>query len=104
MRVYNARKSNPVKSEMWDVVAYDVRGNARDGYEVNDKHRVGKVHLPESVLSGTDAAVVSFLKKAGIIGPAAKNSRFTLDGDDDVIYFDYGGKPDFELQRHGPRG
>jgi hypothetical protein len=80
------------------VWSYDVWGNAREGYEVNDRCKVGKVEIPEEALTppadvmtgeafhawgvASDKAIVKALVDAGYLRPRFK---LEVEGDDGRI-------------------
>jgi hypothetical protein len=71
----------------YQICTYDVWGNARDGWDVNDV-RPGPVVAIDDARS--DAQVIRALRAAGIIGRQHTRS-FTVDGDETVyVSFDYG--------------
>lgn len=52
----------------YDVLSFDVWGNARDGYDTNDVYRVGRVRLPDDasrrqVIAALRAAVGITMKR-----------------------------------------
>lgn len=81
-----------VISTTWEVRTYDVWGNAKDGYEVNDSYRQGEVQLELKVLryntafpgSEFEAAEPTDRQIAGVFGVRA--SSVETDGDDRTIY------------------
>jgi hypothetical protein len=75
----------------WELRTYDVWGNARDGYEVNDTYRAGTVTLRLTVIvnnAGTPQEFVSAYPSDSQIRRAMSLRRFRLetDGDDLTIY------------------
>ena len=81
----------------WRVFSLDVWGNARDGYEVNDRSGIGKVRLPDDA---TNEQIVRALKDAGILRKTVRMSQIAIDGDDMFISIDQAkdGKPVFQLE------
>ena len=74
----------------WDLRTYDVWGNAKDGYEVNDTFGAGSVELRlkvELCNAGTPQEFTSAYPSAGqvqrVLGTRA---GLSLDGDDTCIY------------------
>ena len=65
-----------MKSKMaeFEIVTYDVWGNAKDGYEVNDCRKQGTVEIPESVfefkgaddIGKMDSRLMKALRKADV--------------------------------------
>lgn len=75
----------------WDIVTYDVWGNAKDGWEVNDAYRSGTVDIrlrPETHNVGTPMEFVSASPSDADIRDALGVSRIRLEteGDDLCIY------------------
>lgn len=78
----------------WDVWTYDVWGNARDGYEVNDRFNEGRdvpIRLRvETFNAGTpqafDAAYPSNRQIKAVLGLTNDNQAIETDGDDLAIY------------------
>lgn len=75
---------------VWEIATYDVWGNSKEGFEVNDVYRNGEITIrckPERYNIGTEREFVSCgpsdyqIKK--IFGI---NCRIDKDGDDMVIY------------------
>ena len=65
--------------------SYDVWGNKRDGYEVNDRSKIGTFTLSPRTLK-SDKAFVRWVKRTLGIKPRV---RVTLDGDDKTIYVEH---------------
>jgi hypothetical protein len=77
--------------------SYDVWGNKKDGYDVNDVFRTNDVvFIPNKVSS--DADMTKYLKKQGFFKKEVKNKFVEYRGDEHVIYVDYKGKPEGELR------
>lgn len=75
----------------WEIAHYDVWGNARDGYDVNDVYRAGEVHIRlrvETYNAGTPQEFLSASPTDSQIRRALSLRRFKIetDGDDLVIY------------------
>lgn len=77
---------------LWEMRTYDVLGNPRDGYEVNDSYSHGTVEIPcrvETYNVGTDGEFKgaypsdTAIRRVFGLGPRVKIS---LDGDDISIY------------------
>ena len=91
--------SRPRKGEssQWEFRTYDVWGNRRDGYEVNDSFNHGLIDCPLKEPSD------SWL--AGLMG--LRNNQVDIDGDEETVYVNRrsDGKPLCELQReHSDHG
>lgn len=77
---------------------YDVWGNAKDGYDVNNVFNTGEVYELDD--TWTDKQIISELKKQGAINKRAKNSLIRIDGEFEYsLYFEYKDKPEFELRK-----
>lgn len=80
------------------LYTYDVWGNARDGYEVNNVYGTGEVYSLDD--NWTDKQIISELKKQGAIRKSVKNSLVRIDGEFEYsLYFEYRDKPEFELRK-----
>ena len=77
--------------------SYDVWGNKKDGYDVNNVFRTNDVvFIPNEVSS--DADMTKYLKKQGFFKKEVKNKFVVYDGDEHVIYVSYKDKPEGELR------
>lgn len=90
------------KAVQWRYYSYDVWGNAKDGYEVNEVFRTPDViEIPEDV--NTDLELFTHLKKTGFLtGKRLQARLFETDHNvccEDTIYFSYKGKPEGEFRR-----
>lgn len=74
---------------------YDVWGNEIDGYNVNNIFNTGIVYMIDHTLP--DNKLIYQLKQLGCIKKGIHCKSVTISGDDEIIYFDYKGKPEFEL-------
>lgn len=83
----------------WRLIDYDVWGNSKDGYEVNQAFRTSTV--VEFADDISDDALIRLLKREGVLKKGVRKSRIGIDGDDQVIYFTDSklDRPEFELQR-----
>ncbi len=86
----------------WELRTYDVWGNAKDGYEVNDTYRAGEVTIRCKVEvnnAGTPQEFLSAYPSDSQIRRALSLRRFKLelDGDDLHIYVNRDGYPCGEL-------
>lgn len=77
---------------------YDVWGNEKEGYTVNDCFRSCQtIDLDES---WDDARIIKALKHAGIIKKGIRAKSIRIDGEMDyTLYFEYKDRPEFELRR-----
>ena len=83
----------------YKLISYDVWGNAKEGFDVNDAHYTGlTVELPNDA---TDRQIVKALKVCGYLKKTLKTKSVHIHGDDEfAIYFDdaRNGKPEGELR------
>jgi hypothetical protein len=94
------REGNPTAT--YRYYSYDVWGNERDGYEVNDVFRTPDTYeIPDE---GGDDAVFNALKKQGFMRPRVLRRLFELapGSDENVLYLEYKGRPEGELRREPP--
>lgn len=79
----------------WIVYSLDVWGNEEDGFEVNDRCRVGTIETSDEQV---DAEVWAALIKAGIARGSISHASF--DGDDTLIMINTqdDGRPVFQLE------
>lgn len=83
--------------EKWNVYSLDVWGNEEDGYEVNDRSRIGTVELPKAF---SDEWLLKTLKNEGLINYKKSDIKsIEIDGGEDWISIDYKGKPFFSLDK-----
>ena len=85
-------------TQTWRWISYDVWGNANDGYEVNQSFRTSDTYeLP--VESLTDRQLWDCLKAQGFFKSRVQFRCASIDqSHEDVIYFEYKGKPEGELR------
>jgi hypothetical protein len=67
----------------YEVWTYDVWGNPRDGFWVNDRFRAGSVTLDSDA---SDADVIRALKDAQVINARSRITSFEIQGNDQVIH------------------
>jgi len=75
--------------------AYDVWGNENEGYWVNDRYNTGEVYDVDLGLKDKD--LIASLKRQGCITKGIHAKSVTIEGDEYGLYFEYKGRPDFEL-------
>ena len=81
----------------WNVYSLDVWGNAEDGYEVNDRSKVGSIDIDSTF---SDNQLLKALVDAGIATmKKSDKNHIQIDGDDEWISIDYRGKPVFQLEK-----
>jgi hypothetical protein len=94
--IYSAKGKDYAK---FNWVEYDVWGNRRDGFEVNDAWTTSvHVLIPADL---TDTQVLRALKQAGVILKGKQSRSFEISGDDTTIYLTHAksGYPLGELRR-----
>ncbi len=65
----------------YDLVTYDVWGNAKDGFEVNDAFIAERdIVIAESYLE-TDAGVIKALRKLDLLKKGIKTKSLSVDGE-----------------------
>jgi len=77
------------------VYSYDVWGNERDGYDVNDVYRGDTVEI------NPDKDIVSELRKAGLIKKGIRSKSIGNDGEPGYTWYvtdNRNGRPEFELR------
>jgi hypothetical protein len=97
------------------VWSYDVWGNETDGFEVNDRCKLGTVEIPDSALTppasvmsadafhawgkASDKAIIAALVEGGYL--ASARFKFEVEGDDDRIEITHAptGRPLLGLER-----
>ena len=68
----------------YEIVSYDVWGNAVDGFEVNAAYLTGlEVDLNDEA---TDKEIIGSLRRAGFIGAGVHSTKFAVEGDDHCLY------------------
>lgn len=80
------------KYECW---VYDVCGNEKDGYNVNDISKTSETYELNDLWN--DKQIVRSLKEQGCIRKGIHASSIGIGGEFAYMYFEYKGKPDFEL-------
>lgn len=86
------------KGERWTVWGLDVWGNEEDGFEVNDRNRIGTILLrPEA----SDREIVNALKNEWLMNARVKLSDVNIDGDDMLVFIEdaKNGEPVLQLTR-----
>lgn len=83
----------------YELFRYDVVGNPREGYEVNDIYATGRyAEIPEDA---SDAEIVRILKEEGIIRKRIPAASIEIEGVPGyTLYFTHRptGRPAFELR------
>jgi hypothetical protein len=83
------------------VWKYDVWGNPKDGFEVNDRFEIGthKVY-PQAIFQAKDADIIHFLKNEGHLTKGTHLSSFQIDGDgENYLTIDFKGMPIMEVTK-----
>jgi hypothetical protein len=83
----------------WRYYSYDVWGNKRDGYDVNNVFETDEViDIPNVVQS--DKALITYLRNIGFMKKKGlRRNLIEIEGDEGIIYLSYNGKPDGELRK-----
>ncbi len=68
----------------WSVWSYDVWGNKRDGYEVNNRSRIDRIEGPDDP---SDKQALRMAKDGGLPNPGVRLKSLVLDGDKGYITF-----------------
>jgi hypothetical protein len=100
-----ADKMTP-KTIPFQVLTYDLWGNRKDGWEINDYYPHSDIEIPETILQENNQILLTWLKRHGPIEKTARrkawdvndNSQDYKDGNLE-IYFEYRGKPSFMLRQ-----
>lgn len=66
----------------WSVWSYDVWGNKRDGYDVNDRSRISRIEGPADP---TDAQVLRMAKDGGLLKRTVRLTSLDLEGDEGYV-------------------
>ena len=84
----------------FEIISYDVWGNDKDGYEVNQAFTTGEfVYLREDM---TDKEIIEALVNVGYYSPDSLNDMDHVDIEGEFgysLYIEYKGKPKNELRR-----
>lgn len=73
------------KFRNYEVIGFDVWGNEKDGYEVNDAYHTGDyVTLP---LEASDADIIRAVKQAGQVRSNFRTKSFRIDGEPEFALY-----------------
>jgi len=93
-----------MKTYIYDLYIYDVWGNARDGFHVNDRFLDTKgIEIPEKIIHSSNKALIQELKRQGFIKKRLHASSLEIEGESEfTLYFNdvrrnVGYKPVMEL-------
>ena len=67
----------------WRFWSYDVWGNAREGFEVNDRFEIDKVYIDDSITENKKKLATLVRKIYGL-----KKIQLSFDGDDRTIFIE----------------
>lgn len=84
------------------VWSYDVWGNQKDGFQVNDRYEIATYTDPknDSIFQAKDADIISFLKNEGHLVKGTHLSSFEIEGDgEQYLTIDYKGRPLMEVTK-----
>lgn len=86
-----------MNKQIWQVWSLDVWGNGDEGYEVNDRRRVGKIELP---IDFTNHDIATALSHVGLVSPRVTGNDIDTDGDDTIIFVNHAilNYPIFQLE------
>lgn len=90
------------QGKIFQVWTYDLWGNDEDGYTVNDRFKNEQVFIPNTVLDGSNVDLCKYLAEQGtiVLTDTLKAEDIDINGESDfTLYFEYEGKPDFELEK-----
>lgn len=86
--------------------SYDVWGNAKDGYEINNVFRTNEVIDIPNVVLVSDRALITYLKKIGFMKSSVRANLVEFDDSgsstkDDwfTLSISYKGRPDGEFRK-----
>ncbi len=79
------------------LISYDVWGNEKDGYEVNQAFTTSEYYELDDNADHT--GIIKALRKQGCLKKGVRAKLIEIDGDDKTIYFSYKGRPEFELRK-----
>ena len=73
----------------YDFIVYDVWGNKRDGFQVNQAYfQERDVVLHENIVKGTDKTLIKALKKLNLIPKGIHYSSINIEGEAEyTLYF-----------------
>ena len=73
----------------YQLITYDVWGNKRDGYEVNQSYTSDTI-IDLEPTDYYDDTIIKKLKEVGLLSKHAKNSKYDIDGEFDyTLYVNY---------------
>ena len=81
--IYVVRGRQLRRYRVWSL---DVWGNARQGFEVNDRSERGTITVPAGA---SDARILRALKDADLLGKHRKFIAFRIDGDERTLSVDH---------------
>ena len=67
----------------WRFWSYDVWGNAREGFEVNDRFEIDKVYIDETIIADRKKLATLIRKVFGL-----RKIQLSFDGDDCITYIE----------------
>lgn len=80
---------------MFDVWSLDVWGNLREGFEVNDRSKLGIIMIEEN---DSDKKIIQRLKTANYLHKFSKDKSFLVDGDELRFDIEFKNKPVLQLE------
>lgn len=91
---FNWMKTNKRERTLWEVWTYDVWGNAKDGFEVNDRYCQARKHLIVCTVNQWNTGTENEFESAEpgntqirqALGLTGMNDGIDVDGDDMSVY------------------
>lgn len=82
----------------YNIYTYDVWGNEEDGFDVNDRFKLGTLELSDADVN-SDSRLANRLKENGFVKETTTTSDLEIDGDKYTLYVNEAsnGYPLFEL-------
>lgn len=98
MKIHIYKKhSLDLAPNLYQLVTYDLWGNNKDGYEVNDIYKQDLFILISSW--NEDLEILKALRSEGILTKTTRYKDYTLNHNEDVIYIEYKSYPCCELRQ-----
>lgn len=83
----------------WTAYNYDVWGNEKDGYEVNNVYKLEHDVYIDSEVEYGDKDFIRFVKRLFSLKKKLRFDSFDFDGDDSIIFVNYRGYPVGEFRK-----
>jgi len=70
---------------LYEIISYEVWGNPKDGWEVNDAHYTdSKIEIPEN---STDLEILNLLKGGGLVKDDITLNDISIDGESEYSFY-----------------